>query len=258
MDKKLEALFHMEPVCFAEEIAELQIPVGNRTEDRIRRSFSEKSGLNLKRAHRNRTAKIITGKRSIAAAAIIVLVVSMSAAIGHAAYVHFFVRPAMHSGGAGVHVDISHEKEKKAAESETYYLQLNYIPDRYKRKEELFFNKKNSDTDFFTVAFFHLDSHFENILPGGELFQIETQNSEAYFASNKWENRLWIRFREGDYLAEIRDSNKNLSNDEIKKIAEAAAITSQKPKNAFETLEWTDELERSYENWLKKWASADN
>ena len=171
--------------------------------------------------------------------------------------------------GQGVHItkdketsnDTSTRTGEKATEipeetkdSEVYYLVLNYLPEGYHcdGDESYIYYGEKGDTDFFTLAYFHLQTDFTNILPQADaISEYETDAGTAYIASNKRENRAWILFREGSYMLELRDSNKMLSKKEIQKIMDGAQLSTEKPSVIYKTLEWTKKLQKSYEQALE-------
>lgn len=149
------------------------------------------------------------------------------------------------------------ETEEPATASRKYYLVLNYLPKGYQCEGDdtcLYYGPKG-DTDFITIAFFHLQSDFTNVLPQADkIDKYETTEGTAYVASSKRTNRLWILFNKGSYMMELRDDNKMLSKKEICKIIEGADLSEKKPAVVYETLEWTEKLQESYKAWLKKYA----
>ena len=137
------------------------------------------------------------------------------------------------------------------------YLRLAYIPKGYHITEEgtSIYYGKNQDTDFFTVAFFHLQETFVNILPQAEkMDHYRVPSGEVYVAKNQHQTRAWILFDGNDYLLELRDDNNNLTEKQIRKLMEGASLSDQKPKIMYQTLEWTKEQKQSYEKWLKTYA----
>ncbi len=161
-----------------------------------------------------------------------------------------------YAGSKGVQIKGTKNNKNAAEKSkkeEKFYLQLNYIPDGYqcdKKDTSLYYGRKG-ETDFFTVAYFHLQDEFLNILPKAKNTEkYETMNGTAYLAENKEEHRIWILFRNSNYMTEIRDSNKMLSKKEIKKMIDGASITNERTEVKYEILEWTKELKDSYERWL--------
>lgn len=207
----------------------------------------------------------MTGMKKAAAAAVVFLLVA-----GTGLPVIAAVNPAFkrwiqsititeidYTGGKGVQIKGTENKKKNVTEEnkkeEKFNLQLNYIPNGYQcdKKDTSLYYGKNKDTDYFTVAYFHLQDEFLNILPQAEkVEQYETTSGSACIAESKAEYRIWILFRDHDYMVEIRDGNKVLSKKEIKKMIDGASITSENTEVKYEILEWTKELKDSYESWL--------
>lgn len=152
------------------------------------------------------------------------------------------------------------ENIKKNNNSATkYYLTLKYLPKGYKcdGKEGIFYSS-NEDTDFFTVTYFHLQSNFTNILPQAkQIEKYQTDSGTAYIATSKYEYRAWLLFDEGDYMLELRDRNKVLSLKEIKGIIDGANLSEEKPSIIYDTLEWSEELQNSYEKALERYQVSD-
>ncbi|MCI8307727.1 MAG: hypothetical protein HFH14_06725 [Lachnospiraceae bacterium] len=123
------------------------------------------------------------------------------------------------------------------------------MPEAYKCKDNdtsCYYGSKG-DTDFFQIAFFHLQADFTNILSGSEQTEkYETNAGTAYIASSKYENRVWIMFSGTDYMMELRDRNKVLSNKEIYKIIDGARLSGETPSVLYDSIEWTEELQESY------------
>lgn len=145
--------------------------------------------------------------------------------------------------------DVAAENEKE----ERFHLQLRYIPAGYQcdKDDTSLYYGKNKETDYFTVAYFHLQDEFLNVLPKAEKAEkYETTSGNACIAESKEENRIWILFRNHKYMVEIRDRNKVLSKKEIRKIIDGASITTKNTEVKYEILEWTKELKDSYESWL--------
>ncbi len=175
--------------------------------------------------------------------------------------------------GQGVHItketpntddtsDKTNEKEKadeipvESKDSEVYYLILNYLPKGYHcdGDETYIYYGEKGDTDFFTLAYFHLQTEFTNILPqADEISEYETDAGTAYIASSKYQNRAWIMFQESNYMMELRDGNKMLSKKEIQKIMDGAQLSAEKPSVIYETLEWTKKLQKSYEQAIESY-----
>ncbi len=151
------------------------------------------------------------------------------------------------------------KKEDKIS-SKKYYLVLNHLPKGYRCKggdTSLYYGPKG-DTDFITIAYFHLQSDFTNFLSQADrINKYETEEGSAYIASGKNENRAWILFRNGNYMMELRDRNKMLSEKEIYNIINGAKISIDKPSVIYETLDWTEELQQSYMSWVDKYTKND-
>lgn len=175
--------------------------------------------------------------------------------------------------GQGVHIaketpnaddtfDKTNEKEKadempvESKDSKPYYLVLNYLPKGYHCDGDetyAYYGEKGED-DGFTLAFFHLQTDFTNILPQADAVnKYEAEAGTAYIASSKYQNRAWILFHEGSYMMELRDYNKSLSKKEIKKIMDGAQLSAKKPSVIYETLEWTKKLQKSYEQAIESY-----
>ncbi len=143
---------------------------------------------------------------------------------------------------------------EESKDSKLYYLVLNYLPKGYhcNGDETYAYYGEKGEEDGFTLAFFHLQTDFTNILPRADaVSKYEADAGTAYIASSKYQNRAWILFHEGSYMMELRDYNKSLSKKEIKKIMDGAELSAKKPSVIYETLEWTKELQKSYEQALE-------
>ena len=134
-------------------------------------------------------------------------------------------------------------------EEKQYYLILDYLPKAYKIKDNdtsCYYGSKG-DTDFFQIAYFHLQGDFTNILSGSEAIEkYETNAGTAYIASSKYENRVWIMFSGTAYMMELRDRNKVLSNKQISNIIDGARLSEETPSILYDSIEWTKELQDSY------------
>lgn len=162
----------------------------------------------------------------------------------------FYVRETHSDLGKGIQV--SEVKEKK----DSYYLTLNHLPKGYQTKgnDTSCYYGADGDTDFFTVAYFHLQTDFTNILPmAKDLENYQTASGTVYFASSKYEHRAWLLFEQEGYMLELRDRNKVLSREEIRRIMEGATVSTEKPSVLYETLEWTEDLQESYTKFLAKY-----
>lgn len=143
---------------------------------------------------------------------------------------------------------------EESKDSKPYYLVLNYLPKGYhcNGDETYAYYGEKGEEDGFTLAFFHLQADFTNILPQADaVSKYEADAGTAYIASSKYQNRAWILFHEGSYMMELRDYNKSLSKKEVKKIMDGAELSAKKPSVIYETLEWTKELQKSYEQALE-------
>lgn len=255
--------------------------------DGIEDKYIEEAVTPIKSVHKNP----IRQYRKIAAAAVIALLVTGTGVSALAAkgsgipiltgknsivqnWIRSFTsKEAKTNEGQGIHItkdDNTSEDDTaitkntdpaKTAPAETqkpakHYLALHYLPEGYQCKSNdtsIYYGPKG-DTDFFTIAYFHLQTDFTNILPQADAIdKYETTAGTAYIASSKYENRAWILFRDGDYMMEFRDSNKGLSKKELRKILDNAQLSAKKPSVAYKTLEWTKDLQESYEQALKKY-----
>lgn len=156
----------------------------------------------------------------------------------------------------GLGVAITEQTEQEDNASQTYYLVLNYLPKGYECEgdDTFLYYGPNGDTDFINIAYFHLQSDFTNILSQADKIEkYETVEGTAYIASGEDANRVWILFHKGAYMMELRDNNKMLSQEEIYKIIDGVALSTEKPSVEYETLEWTKTLQESYKAWLEKY-----
>lgn len=147
-------------------------------------------------------------------------------------------------------------KEKKQS-NKTYYLTLSYIPKGYAcaKGETYCYYGADKDTDYFQIAFFHLKSDFTNVLPKAEKMEnITTDFGVARIAVGKYENRAWVLFENEGYMVEIRDRNRSLPLKEMKKMVTGAKLVEDKPEIVYEAIDWTKELQQSYEESLKRYS----
>lgn len=156
--------------------------------------------------------------------------------------------------------EITEEIPAESKDPKVYYLVLNYLPKGYhcNGDETYAYYGEKGERDGFTLAFFHLQTDFTNILPMADaVSKYEAEAGTAYIASSKYQNRAWILFHEGSYMMEFRDYNKSLSKKEIKKIMDGAQLSAEKPSVIYETLEWTKKLQKSYEQAIESYQNEE-
>lgn len=163
--------------------------------------------------------------------------------------------------GAGVNITKEKDSDEKnsdkgESDNKIYYLTLKNIPDGYwcKDGEGCIYYGSNTDTDYFTVSYFHLQTEFTNVLPMAKsIIKYKTANGTACIAKSKRETKAWILFDDGPYMVEISDANKNLSEKQLRRLIDGASISTDKKNNLYEILEWTKKLQKSYLKWLEKY-----
>lgn len=198
----------------------------------------------------------------VAAAVLIVLLVGSSVTFAAAKNTRlrkwissFVMQEKDVQGNKGVTIKNTEKKVKETKDDSVYYLTLESIPKRFVHDKDAteLYRVKSSDTAYFTVAYFHLQSEFTNILPNGHAIEkYESGQKLAYIATSKWEHRIWIQFTGTNYMAEIRDVNKQLTREEITALIDGASVSKEKSRDNFDILEWTEELNTSYNEWLEQ------
>ncbi len=219
-------------------------------------------GCNYKRIDTKKYKKIAVA--AVVSLFLLTTGVSVIAATNHnfRDWIQTFYANEKHSD-VGKGVEISREDEgteQKNTDSKKYYLELKYVPEGYTKKgNESIFYGANNDTDFFTVAYFHLQSEFTNVLPQADQIEKHQTNSGlAYIATSRNEHRAWLLFDEEFYMLELRDRNKVLSVDEIKRVMDGASLSEEKPSDEYDVIEWTEELRDSYKKELERFEGIDS